>query len=1069
MNDTTIIKTISNVHSAIIDLLIFIFVTLFTIYFTLHIGLKLDTFILPGLKIEKLYIKWDEKISVKIDSIKITKSNTKNNFDIKKVDLKKLLRETHVLDTVFSEVTINTIQYNDINATFSYKEHHNGYLKIYSPRLRAHITIDMNAHLLQFSIKEFQDLSTHSTITGKLLGDTLEHRLYGALKVNVADTIPLDLFLLADREKLSIWAKGSQAITKPIGPAVEIAHLGPLINPWIIDQLQGESLSIDYLKATMEYDNPITLLDTLDVKACYKGVKYVFAPGYAPAIAEKVDLAFKDRILYIYPRKGTFYGQPGGTTWVKIDFKTPENPLLTVDVDTTARLSKKLISWLKGYHITLPFYQKSGKTKVKLALWITLRDIEISANGGFSSQKGLFNFSDTDIHVKDVKVNLNNTDVDIYSLNASLLDDAINVDLSGKFNPIKEIGRFDINVNHIQFGKPLPFLSADKDFKALSFSYLLQPGHDRLIIPKSHWRFNERKITIASIIAPFRFSTLTGSIPTTHVSSNTDRQAYVSGTFNIKALSVDLMIDLLKFRADALKLDQINAPFKVHYDKSLRVDALKPSKWRINGTKVTLFPSTVSLLQNELTIENGHFQIADIIDSHIAGDYNILDGSGKIVLKQLEAKIDDRDLLNIDKDIKIYLQKKEQQNIVEVPVFNLKMKSTPKEWQMGIKNIHYISAYSPLLQEFNITKGSIQIYSKEGEDKISLYGYLDYPYQILIKDNKPINTLKFTGTYKDKKLNVNVNNNLKFLLKYNLLDIHSNHIGVNLFSIFDFIHDHPVKKHTKDDPSKFKVTIEALNSYIYLNEVRRAPADKLLLQYRDNDLKAQLLHGKNGGAALEYNEKKELFIYGDRLNDKFMTALAEFSEFKGGELSFYLTGKTDNIDGVVKVKDTIIKDYKAINNALAFINTIPALVTFSVPHYNTKGLKVTEGYAALNYTPGHLLIKGFHINSPELKFNGTGSVDLETKTIDVETSLVTDATKNLSKIPLLGYILVGKEDETITTTLTMKGPMDNPVIKNTLAKDIGIGSFNILKRALTFPVHYVETAQKAIKEAEKKR
>ena len=119
MNDGTIIKAISKVHSTIIDLLIFISITLFTIYFTLHIGLKLDNFILPGLKIEQLYIKWDEKIVVNIDSIKITKSNTKSQFDFKSLDAKKLLKKTRVLDSFFIEEKINNIQ---CDVGYNYKE-----------------------------------------------------------------------------------------------------------------------------------------------------------------------------------------------------------------------------------------------------------------------------------------------------------------------------------------------------------------------------------------------------------------------------------------------------------------------------------------------------------------------------------------------------------------------------------------------------------------------------------------------------------------------------------------------------------------------------------------------------------------------------------------------------------------------------------------------------------------------------------------------------------------------------------------------------------------------------------
>ena len=329
--------------------------------------------------------------------------------------------------------------------------------------------------------------------------------------------------------------------------------------------------------------------------------------------------------------------------------------------------------------------------------------------------------------------------------------------------------------------------------------------------------------------------------------------------------------------------------------------------------------------------------------------------------------------------------------------------------------------------------------------------------------------MRFSGTYKDDKLNLFLNNDIEMTLTEEMLKVNAENVGVSLYPIFDFIKDHESTSKHNDKPSNFMIDIEATNSYLYINNVRRAPADKLLMQYTEGRLNAQLLYGKNGGAALEFNEKKELFVYGDHLNDKFMTQLAEFSDFKGGEASFYLAGKVEELRGIIRVQNTIIKDYKAMNNVLAFMNTIPALVTFSVPDYSSKGMRIDEGYAAFVYKNDIMYINGFHITGPELQFNGKGTINIDTKTVDVETSLITDATSNLSKIPLLGYILVGKEEDTMTTTITVKGPMDNPVIKNTLAKDIGVGTFNILFRTLTFPIHYIDKAQKSIKEIETKK
>ena len=1067
MNDSTIIKAISKVHSIIIDLLIFISITLFTIYFTLHIGLKLDNFILPGLKIEQLYIKWDEKIVVDIDSIKITKSNTKSEFDFKSLDAREILKQSHVLDTFFSEVNIRHIQVNDINATFRYKEEEAGYIEVNGPTIRLLADIDMNDHLLLLSIKDFSESSTMTTLHGDIVADTNEQRLYGDININVTDTLPLKILLLADKEKVRVWGQGSEVITKDLDPLINMISMHEAIKPWIAEYLKGEALHLDYFKGTLFYDDPITFLDTLDVAAYYENAEYIFAPGYAPAKSPKIDLSFKNRILYIYPRNATFYGQPGGKTWITIDFETPTNPLLSVDVDLTARLTPKLTTWLKGYNINLPFYQTKGKTKVKLAVWVTLGDIEVTAKGYFSTKKATFNFSNTDITVKDVLVKLDNTQINIKRLNASLLEGAIVADLVGDLDPVKQKGKFNIIVNTLQFKNDGTLFEMDPSQKKLKLSYTIHPKGDYLKIPKSYWRLNKKLVTLNQVHVPFDFLTLKGTLPTTMLSSEDILKAYVTGTFDIKKLETELIADLLKLNTPLLSLNQTSVPLEIKYKDGVYLDVKKRSHWKLGGTKLILHPSTLFYSSDLLYVKDIHFALADMVNAHLYGAYNVKTEAGRFTLKELKANIGDKALLNIEEDVKVLIDKRRGEQHITLPTFNLTYINNSTGWDMNIKDIQHVAEHSPFMQEYNITKGAVHLHSKAHSDKISFYGHVPYPYKILVKDNTPIETINFNGNYSDGAVDLFLNNNIKAYLKGNRLKIRSEKTGVDIFAILDFIGDHPASDKSKSK-SNFEVDIEVTQSYLYINKDRRALAKKLLLQYKDNRLNAQLLHGKNGGAFLEYYDKK-FFIYGDNFNDKFMDGLAQFSDFKGGRFGFYLTGKDEKIDGVVQIKNTIIKDYKSLNNIFALLNTIPALVTFSAPHYTNKGLKVHEGYASFSIKDKVMDLKGFHVNADELAFNGKGSVDITKMTQDVEISLVTEATKNLSKIPLLGYILVGKEENTATTTLTMTGSLEDPVIKSTLAKDIGVGTFNILKRALTFPVHYVDKAQTSIKKAEEKK
>ena len=1030
--------------------------------------MHLDNFRLPGIKIEQLYIKWDEKIAVDIGSITITESNTKRKFDIKAIEPQALLEKSRMLDLLFSDITVKRIRYNEINATFRYKEHTAGYLNIDGPAFKLAATVTMADHLLLIDINEFLESSNKSSMNGRLLIDTRESKLYGDLNINAGDVMPLKLYLLADQTKMQLWGRGTEPFTKPIKPAVRIAHLHPKVERWVADYHSGKAIDLAYFKGTLVYDNPITLLDTLDARLRYDDVQYTFAQGYEPVFARYVDVTFKDRVLSIYPKEATYYAQPGDKTWLKIDFSNPSNPLLTVDVDTSAQVTQAMLPWLKGYGIALPFYQTAGETAVKLAIWVELATLHVGAEGSFKTDEATFNFSDTAIDVKDVVVKLNNSDVEIQKLNATLLENAINADLSGQFNPAKRIGKFDIALHRLKFKSGSSLFEMDPEHKTLNLTYLLAPKKERLEIPKSYWRLNQNQIVINPFTAPFEFSTLSGTVPTTLVSSESMFKGYVTGLFNIKKLETDLIVDLLTVKTPSLSLEQTTLPLEIRYKDGLYLNVKKRSEWKFGETRFTLYPSLLSFKNSLVYIQTAHIALGDLLETYFSGSYNTQSSRGSFMLKGLKAETGNTRLLETPNDIKVTVDKAGSTHIVKIPSLDLLYQQNASEWNASISDINTLSQHSPFLREYNITAGDIRLTSAADSGAITLFGHIPYPYAILVKNNIPAKTVDFNGIYNDGKLALTINDTIKASWKHERLNIKAKDVGFNLPAIFSFIKEHPAATDANSTKSRFRADIEADNSSLYINEGRSAPADKLLLQYLDGDLNTQLLHGKKGGVSLEYSNKK-LYIYGDSLNDTFMNGLAEFSDFQGGELSFYALGSPDDLEGVIQVKNTIVKDYKAVNNIFAFVNTIPALVTFSVPHYTTQGLKVSEAYGGFALKDDLLTIKGFHVNADELIFNGKGSVDLNTKTVDVETSLVTNATTNLAKIPFIGYILLGKDDNKVTTTITLTGPIEDPKVENTLAKDIAIAPFNILKRALTFPVHYFDKAQKAIDENNQKK
>jgi hypothetical protein len=90
------------------------------------------------------------------------------------------------------------------------------------------------------------------------------------------------------------------------------------------------------------------------------------------------------------------------------------------------------------------------------------------------------------------------------------------------------------------------------------------------------------------------------------------------------------------------------------------------------------------------------------------------------------------------------------------------------------------------------------------------------------------------------------------------------------------------------------------------------------------------------------------------------------------------------------------------------------------------------------------------LKSQEIEIVGLGEASIKENSINLDLNLKTQLGSSFSKIPLLGHILLG--EESISTTLTVTGALDDPDVNTQLAKDIAIAPYNIIKRTLMIPL-----------------
>ena len=103
--------------------------------------------------------------------------------------------------------------------------------------------------------------------------------------------------------------------------------------------------------------------------------------------------------------------------------------------------------------------------------------------------------------------------------------------------------------------------------------------------------------------------------------------------------------------------------------------------------------------------------------------------------------------------------------------------------------------------------------------------------------------------------------------------------------------------------------------------------------------------GSLEGNIVKFDKKGKMFkLKALRVTDRLLHPLINFKGLHGGRYSISMEGNPNiEMKGRIIVEGGVLSGFKAYNNTLAFINTIPALATLQSPGFSKEGFKIKEG------------------------------------------------------------------------------------------------------------------------------
>lgn len=338
------------------------------------------------------------------------------------------------------------------------------------------------------------------------------------------------------------------------------------------------------------------------------------------------------------------------------------------------------------------------------------------------------------------------------------------------------------------------------------------------------------------------------------------------------------------------------------------------------------------------------------------------------------------------------------------------------------------------------------------KNKLAVFinGKIKYPLILNQKNPKNIkanliitkNNIQING----KNFNVEIKNLTKLMAYVKGMDIDVKGLIRIIKSINKLINK--INKNTSNTVN-FKAIIQAVNTnFIYKNH--KFITKKATFEY-NKEIKFTAQYNKS--SLKGYTKDGYLLIEGKNYNTKTLIPLIPFfRHFNSINLDFILVRSPKNFyTGKIYIKSGTVKELKALNNLIAFINTIPSLLTLHTPGFSSKGYKIKKGYINYILYNGILYFKQIKINGINLDFNGKGFINLNNNKIKLKLTVIVKI--KLKKIPIIGkaisYLFFGK-DNYLHVKVFINGNMDDPKIK----EDFGLkieSPFILFKRILTLP------------------
>ncbi len=509
----------------------------------------------------------------------------------------------------------------------------------------------------------------------------------------------------------------------------------------------------------------------------------------------------------------------------------------------------------------------------------------------------------------------------------------------------------------------------------------------------------------------------------------------------LKSFNINLPITQYSGKnSSILKMDIKFKPFDINAQGKF---IIRNSKFRLD--RITLFTkyADIRLDNDKVYINKTNLQYKHLFDLETNGIFNLKNRTykGTVNINYINIKLKNQNILNIKnlKNQKIKILFLKNKTTIELPNLHTKLIFDSKGNYFLMEDIGIFKNFSDFIKKYNLKNGSLNIFTKDFENyKADLN--LEHIKTPLIKDSKRVDSLKLKikstpkkieAYSKDNNLYIKIADKVTVLIKNHdiLLDTNSSDIDTNT----------SLEINGDNSSIIFKDLNTTLLSSHFTTNIEKGNIDFISIY-------------KNSSLAYEKKEES-FFLKISKADDTFINTLLKSKIFDNGSFEISAEGIDKNdFTGSFFIKNSTAKDFALFNNIIAAINTIPSLVLFKDPRFNENGYIIKKGTISFQRKNDILYLSKIKLHGFSADISGSGYLDLNSDRLQLYLEITTlkDVSKLIKNIPLVGYIILGKNGK-ISTRVDIEGNLKNPKVKTHILKDSILSPFNILKRVIESP------------------